>query len=375
MEIYHSRKWSFDSPPEQAFEQAFAAAHDAKHGILMANGTVTLQAALIALGVGEGDEVIVPALTWIATAMAARYVGATPVFADMNPNTLCLDPASVAAALSQRTKAIIPVHLYGSMADLDAIRELAGECGAAVIEDCAHMHGGKWRGRGVGTWGRIGSFSFQESKTMSSGEGGICITNDDELADRLFRIKHIGYGRGTSQGGARTGPPTGLQCHNFRATAFQAAILSDQLEDLPQRLERYQKTADVIRARLADVPGVRVQSPGAEAGPQGFYTLPLLFDDPSWRKVTGGRLREIIVAEGLSLAASYGPVYRHKLFNLQPDQYGMVAGGCPIAEELGSERTVCLPHPWLDADEEDIKTVTTIVEKVARLGGEAFRGE
>ncbi|MBP5638881.1 MAG: aminotransferase class I/II-fold pyridoxal phosphate-dependent enzyme, partial [Victivallales bacterium] len=145
-ELYLSRAWSFNSETEQAFERAFAESHDAQHGIFMANGTVTLECALLALGVGPGDEVIVPGLTWIATAMAVHYVGATVVFADVEADTFCLDPVSVEERITPKTKAIIPVHLYGSMADLEKLLAIARKHNLYVVEDCAHMQGGFWNG-------------------------------------------------------------------------------------------------------------------------------------------------------------------------------------------------------------------------------------
>ena len=168
----------------------------------MANGTTTLECSLAVLGVGTGDEVIVPALTWMATALSAFYVGANPVIVDIDPKTLCMDPAAMEAAITPKTKAIIPVHVYGSTADLEKILAIADKHGIPVVEDCAHMQGGFWNGRGVGSWGKVGSFSFQQSKTMASGEGGICITSDPELAEKIYLLKHIGYSRGVKQGQA-----------------------------------------------------------------------------------------------------------------------------------------------------------------------------
>lgn len=137
----------------------------------MSNGTVTIESALHALGIGPGDEVIVPALTWIATAMAVHYVGATPVFADIEADTWCIDPAKIESAITPATKAVIPVHLYGSMADMEKIMDIADKNNLHVIEDCAHAQGGVWDGKGLGSIGVVVSFSFQESKTLSSGEG------------------------------------------------------------------------------------------------------------------------------------------------------------------------------------------------------------
>ena len=364
-EVYYSRKWSFNGPVEQEFAQAFADYHGAKHGIFMANGTVTLQCALGALDISPGDEVIVPALTWIATAMAVRYLGALPVFVDIDPETLCLDPEKVREAITAKTKAIIPVHLYGSMADIDALLAIAKESNLAVIEDCAHMQGGKWNGRGAGSWGDVGSFSFQESKTVSSGEGGICLTNDDRLADRLYRQKHIGYAAGTTQGKAAQGPPPGLCCHNFRGTEFQAVILMDQLNGLETLIDRYSANAAKIEQRLSGVPGVRVQARGRKASPQGYYSLVFIFDEEPLADVPLQYISEAIAAEGLGLAPTYGPVYRHLLFNLSPEQYRIHGESCPVAETTGTTRSLCLAHQHLMSDDKIIDTIGNIIAKVA----------
>ncbi len=363
-ELYLSGQWSFDSPTEQAFARAYAAHHDARHGVFMANGTVTLESALVALGVGPGDEVILPALTWMATAMAVHYVGATPVFVDVEPTTLCLDPAAAEAAITPRTSAVIAVHLYGGMADLEAVTALAKRHNLAVIEDCAHMQGGKWAGRGVGSWGDVGSFSFQQSKTLSSGEGGICLTNDDRLADRMFRVKHIGYASGERQGLA-SGPPAGLMCHNFRATAFQALILHNQLGQLEDRLVRYNRTRDIIEAELTDAPGFRVQSRGRKATLQGYYNLILLADEGPLADVPRSLLLEALAAEGLRLGGTYGPVYRHALYNMSAQTYRVAEGRCPVAEETACNRVFGMSHPWLDVDAESARTIGRVFAKVA----------
>ncbi len=365
-DIYLSRQWSFNSSVEQEFERAFADYHGARHGIFMANGTVTLECALTALNVGPGDEVIVPGLTWMATAMAVHYAGATPVFVDIEPTTLCLDPEKVRAAITPRTKAIIPVHIFGSMANLDAILAIGRERGLSVIEDCAHMQGGKWRERGVGSWGDIGSFSFQQSKTLSCGEGGICLTNDDNLAERLYRLKHIGYARGMKQGQADAGPPPGLTCHNFRCTAFQAGILLDQLASLEQLIAKYEESASVIGKMLSDSDGVRIQARGKEASPQGYYGLVLIFDRGAAVKVPVGRLQQAMAAEGLPCGGTYGPVYRHMLYNAKLGTY-RIAGGetCPVTEGAGTGHAVCIPHQRLASDESTIEAMGKIIAKVA----------
>lgn len=363
LEVFLSRQWSFNGPQEQAFAREFADYHGAKHGIFMANGTVTLQCALQALGVGPGDEVIIPGLTWPATAMAVIYVGATPVFVDIDADSLCLDHTLIEAAITPNTKAIIPVHLYGGMADMEAILEIADRHKLSVIEDCAHAHGGIWNGRGVGSWGHVGSFSFQQSKTMASGEGGICLTNDDELAERLYRLKHIGYPPASAQGKATVGPAADLVCNNFRGTDFQAVILRDQLADLKVLIDTYNANATIIEERLAGVPGVRVQARGRLADPQSYYAFGIILDDEIMT-VPLARIIEALAAEGLPANASYGPVYKHILWNLAEDKFRFAEGGCPVADGIGTKNTLVFLHQVLGSEPEVIETMAEILVKV-----------
>ncbi len=364
-EVYLSRQWSFGGPEEKAFNAEFAQYHGAKHGIFMANGTVTLQCALGALGVGPGDEVIMPALTWPATAMAALYVGATPVFVDIEPTTLCLDPQAFEAAITPRTKAVIPVHIYGGTADLEQVLAIADKHAIAVVEDCAHAQGGKWNGRGLGSWGAVGSFSFQQSKTMASGEGGICLTNDDELAERIYRMKHIGYNHGTAQGKAAVGPPPGLQCHNFRGTDFQAVILRSQLEQLEERIATYNSNAAILEERLNALPGVRVQSRGRLADPQSYYAFAVSLVDGPIAQLPLETVQAALGAEGFGTGRTYGTVYGHVLFNASPETYRIANGSCPVSEGLGTNQTLTFLHYWLGSDQDTISAIGDAFEKVA----------
>jgi L-glutamine:2-deoxy-scyllo-inosose/3-amino-2,3-dideoxy-scyllo-inosose aminotransferase len=363
-ELYLSRAWSFNSPTEQEFEKAYAKYHGAKHGIFMVNGTVTLECGLLALGVGKGDEVIIPALTWIATATAVRDVGAKPVFVDIEPTTLCMDPVKFEQAITPKTKAVIPVHLYGSMADLDKIIRIAKKHKLGVIEDCAHMQGGVWNGRGAGSWGDVGSFSFQQSKTVSAGESGICLTSDDELADMIFRAKHIGYPNGVEQGGAKQGPPEGLRCHNYRGTAFQALILADQLKGLRKLIGTYNRSAAEIEKTVAGLKGVRVQARGRMADPQGYYCLVLIFDSAPMKDIPLSNIIAALSAEGLGCGGTYGPVYKHILFNMEKNDYRIDGGSCPVAEGIGTLRSACISHPVLGNDMKTIRKICTIIAKV-----------
>lgn len=361
-QLYRSRRWSAFHEAEPAFAQAFAAHHGAAHGIFAINGTVTLQCALSAYGIGPGDEVIVPAVTWYATAMAVHHAGASPVLIDIEADTLCIDPEKIAAAITPRTRAIIPVHLFGSMADMDRIMAIAGRHDLRVIEDCAHMHGGVWNGTRVGSIGDVGSFSFQHSKTMSSGEGGICITNDPQIAERLYRIAHIGYAPGQAQGKATSGPPKGLPCYNFRATAFQAVILHEQLKGLESRLERYRQGAKYLQERLAGRTKVRLQAPGRRADAQGFWGWVMLFDDPGYADIPLDLIQKALEAEGLPSMRIWDPVYRFILFNLSPGEY-RVDQECTVAERL-VPRSLWLMHAYLGLEMRVLEKVGDALEKV-----------
>ncbi len=367
-DIYLSRKWSFNSECEQEFSRKFAAYCGAKHGIFMVNGTVTLESALHALGVKAGDEVIVPGNTWIATAMSAVYLGAKPVFVDVEPDTLCLDPAQVRLAITRKTKAIIPVHLFGSMADMDKFMALSKETGIPVVEDCAHAQGGVWKGKGLGSIGQVGSFSFQQSKTLSSGEGGICLTQDDELADKLFRIKHIGYGAGQKQGQAASGPAKGLVCHNYRGVEFTAAILTDSLKHLKAQTALRDANAQYFTSLIQDVPGISVQARGRRADVQSYYNFVMLLDPTALKPgYTIKEVKEALAAEGMPCGSGYGPVYRHLLWNMPASAFRIHSGA--MVEETSSHRMLNLMHTWLLTNKTVMKAMATAVRKVMTAYG------
>ena len=184
--------WPEPGPRNAEFAARFAAYQGASHGIVMVNGTVTMEVALKALGIGWGDEVIVPALTFAATAYAAIAAGALPVIVDVEPERWTIDPDAVEAAITPRTRAIMPVHLGQQMADMDRLAAIADRHGLAIVEDCAHAHGQQWGGRGAGCIGAFGSFSHQSSKTLTAGEGGTLLTGDDDLARRAHSIIDCG---------------------------------------------------------------------------------------------------------------------------------------------------------------------------------------
>ena len=365
-EMFLSHKWSFYGIYENEFAERYAKFTGAKYASMMANGTVTLECALRAFGVGPGDEVIVPAQTWIATAMAVIYLGATPVIVDIEPDTLCMDPKAFEAAITKKTKAVIPVHLFGSMADLDKIIKIAKKHGIKVLEDCAHAHGGMWKGRGVGSWGDAGSWSFQQSKIMTSGEGGAVTTNDEHIWDLVGRLSHIGYQRGAKQGQKSTPPPEGLICHNYRVTEFQAIILLDQLTRLAKDTKLREKSADYLREKLEAIPGVKVQAKGRCATQQGYYIYSLCVDDSMLKPgIDIKQVAAAIKAEGaigVSPTWSGQPVYTQQLWSVPKKMYRIESND--VAEKVIRKQQLGINLTWLMAKRSEQKKLVEALDKV-----------
>src|SRR5215212_8386075 len=251
LEVLRSGEWWYGEKVRQ-FEREFADFQGAAYGVTCTNGTTAIEMGLRALGVVGGDEVIVPPYTFIATASAVVTVGAVPVFADIDPETLCLDPLDAARKISPRTRAIIPVHVGGRIADMARINELAKTHNLAVLEDAAHAWGSQSEGRGAGTLGRCGTFSFQVSKNLTAGEGGILVTDDKELADLCRSFSHCGRTEGSEwYDHSNLGS-------NLRITEFQAALLLAQLARLEDHVARRERNAALLDEALADISAIRL---------------------------------------------------------------------------------------------------------------------
>jgi len=244
----------------ERFEREFADLCGTRAAISIANGTSALHLALLALGVGPGDEVIVPSLTYIATANAVRYCGAEPVFADIEPETWCLDPNAVETAVTDRTRGVIAVHLYGHPADMDAIQTVADRHGLWIVEDAAESHGAKYRGRPTGGLGSIGVFSFYGNKIVTSGEGGAITVDDRELEERIRLLR----GQGMDPARRYYFPIVG---YNYRLTNVACAILCAQLERFPELIAGRQRIFDGYRRRLEGVAGIGFQPVATWATP------------------------------------------------------------------------------------------------------------
>ncbi|MCX7846728.1 MAG: DegT/DnrJ/EryC1/StrS family aminotransferase [bacterium] len=321
LDVLDSGKWWYGARVQQ-FERAFAAFHDAEFGITTTSGTTALETALLALGIGAGDEVIVPPYTFLATASAVLRVNAVPVFADIQPHTLCLDPDDVERKISPKTKAIIPVHLAGHVADMDRFSTIARQHNLYVIEDACHAWGSQWRGKGVGALGDCGVFSFQASKNITSAEGGIILTNNAELA-RECR-SYVNCGR-------REGKPWYehfLLGSNLRMTEFQAALLLAQLSRLPAQNERRAANAQRLFDGLRDLPALRLIQNDPRITRRAYHFFPFRLDLAALQ-VSRARFKDALAAEGVPTMIGYDrPLYKNPLFQRTWDRG---PASCPIS--------------------------------------------
>jgi len=318
--------WLTQGPKVAAFEKAFGARHGVKHAIAVTSATTGLHLALAALDIGPGDEVIVPAFTWVATANVVLYCGATPVFADVDRATFNVDPKDLRQRVTSRTKAVIPVHLFGLCADMDAVRAVLRP-DIKIIEDAACAAGASWQGRSAGALGDLGVFSFHPRKSITTGEGGMVTTNDDNLAERVKMLRN--HGASLSEEERHRGPRPyllpdfDLLGFNYRMTDLQGAVGMVQLKKLDQFIDERAHMAARYREELADVPWLRLpQEPkhGRHAW-QAFVT----YVDPTKAPRPRNEIMEYLQQRGISTRPGTHAVhmlgYYRKRFGSKQDDF------------------------------------------------------
>lgn len=374
MRVLESGNWGgFPSPNREAnaFAEKFASYHDAKYGICACNGTVTLEIALRAAGIQAGDEVIVPPLTWIATAAAPVYLNAVPVFADVDPHTYCLDPDRMEEAITERTRAVIPVHLGCSFADMDRIMKIADKHNLIVIEDCAHMHGGKWKGQGAGSIGHLGSFSFQSSKLLTAGEGGLILTNDKELEEKCQSL--VNCGRKETGYNSYEGDLFGF---NYRITEFQAALLSLQLDRLGEQHQRREANINYFSERLQAIGGLVPVKRDPRITTFACYEYILRYRSESFQGASLDRFAQALEAEGIPCDPYfYTPIYQRALFPLRSSEYPVCrerygealhpeSVDCPVSEKAAYEEALWFHHSLFLGSRNDMDDMLLAIEKI-----------
>ena len=345
--VVRDGSWGGYSQKIEEFETAFASLHRVPYGIACVNGTIALEVALRSLGIQCGDEVIVPAITFIATASSVLLCHGVPVFADIDPVTLNLSPEAVKAAITPRTRAIIPVHFGGQPADMDALSEIARSHGLATVEDAAHAHGALWQGTPVGNFGDIATFSFQAFKLVTSGEGGMILTRSEELAEKCRA--YCNHGRSAS-GGWFEHFTLGT---NYRMTGFQAAVLSEQLARLEAQTRTRQANVARLRERLASIEGLRLDADDPRVTSQPNYLLTLRYAPSAFNGLDREVFLRALQAEGIPAKASYPyPLYRNPLFhrkNLPPCACGTWKGTQDYESLYLPEcERVCRDGVWLE---------------------------
>ena len=369
-EVVKSGKWGLGGTKVGEFEEAFAKYCGTKYGIAAANGTITLRLALEALGVGPGDEVILPGLTFQATAASVLDVNAVPILVDVDPRTYNIDPEAIKAAITPRTKCIVPVHLYGRVADMDAIMDIANKHNLFVLEDCAHQHGSEWDGKRVGSIGNIGSFSLQAFKILNAGEGGVLTTNDDRLSDLLYSLRHTGTP-------VRPDAPS-IQSGNYRITEFQAAILLAQMTRLDEQNALRDKNVLYMEDKLKDVEGIRVLYRSPKITKQSYFRWVLQYDTKAWEGIPISKFLEAFYAETensiqcskpytqLNDSFAYRP-HSKKTHNLSPEYWKAIDPkrfDLPVCKRAVEEEAFCFYQTILLADRQSCDNIVNSIKKI-----------
>ena len=373
LRVLRSGHWGrLDGIEVTGFEQRFATLHGCRHGIAVVNGTVSLRLGLMAGGLRAEDEVVVPPYTFFSTASAVVEANMVPVFADIDLDTFNLDPAAFEAAITSRTRAVIPVHFAGQPADMDAIRAIARKRKLLVIEDAAHAHGAAHRSGPAGSLAHLASFSFQSSKNLTSGEGGIITTNDAALAEACRSLHNCGR------------IPAGVwyEHHvlsaNYRLGEFQGALLDAQLDRLEAQTRTRDRNGKYLAARLATLPGLHPQRRPDFCTRHAYHLFMLRLDAREFGAPRGAVI-DALRAEGVPCSPGYGfslprqPMFRNRAFGPYLPQassrldYGDVR--CPNSDLICREQGVWLEQSLMLGPRADMDDVARAFEKIHEQRG------
>jgi len=381
--VTESGNWSYNGPMEREFRKKWAEYVGTKYAITAANGTVTLQLAWEALDIGFGDEVIVPGMTWQATAASVIDVNAIPILVDVEEDSWCIDPSAIEAAITERTKAIAVVHLYGTICNMDKIMDIARRYKLYVVEDCAHQHGSVYKGKEVGSIGDIGSFSLQNSKVFTSGEGGILTTNSFEYAEKLDALRNCGRRPVTEE---KFGTDTGnyisegkfIQSGNYRITEFQAAILIGQLERLAEQIALREKNALYLNDKLNSIDGIMTMRREKGTEVQSYFNFAFRYDKNYFKGLPVQKFREALSAElNFPFASCYEPLNdcqlyspltkkRHRISEEYINMINPSRFDLPVCTKAYKEEAVCCHHKLLMGTKKDMDYVIDAIEKIKK---------
>ena len=367
--VIKSGQWGgypYPGKETKAFIEKFLKLQGGNYAVLMMNGTVTMEVALRAANIGWGDEVLVPAYTFQATAAAPMAAGAIPVIVDIDPNTYCIDPQAAEAAITEKTRAIIPVHLGAQMADMDAIMQLADKYNLVVVEDCAHAHGAKWRGQGAGTIGHFGSFSMQSSKTMTAGEGGVLICRDADMALRATSIMDCGRPHDANGEMVTMGA-------NYRVSELQAALLNVAIERFPAQAQEREAMVAYMDEALSEVPGVRVLPRDERHTTRSFYRY-IFAIDPATFGAEHELVCDALDSEGIPCWVGYEAMHHYELFqpglsklavpSAFPQRFNFSQMNLPEAERACQQEAVWFDESIFRAGQQGVDDAVAALKKI-----------
>lgn len=366
-----SGRWGgspYPGPNTALFAEKFAELQGGGHAVPMMNGTITMEVALRAADIGWGDEVIIPAYTFQATAYAPMVVGAIPVIVDIDPDTYCIDPEQVKKAITEKTKAIIVVHIAAQMADMDAIMEIASKHNLVVIEDSAHAHGAQWRGFGSGTIGDFGSFSLQSAKILTTGEGGVLLCKNPEMAQRAASIIDCG----------RPKDPEGKQFTmgvNYRWTEVHAALGLAALERFPEQSKQRSAMADYLEEALSEIPGIKLLKRDLRHTKRSLYRY-IFKIDPEFFGCNNETFCYALKAEGIPVDTGYPPMNHYELFqpalsrlpvpSAFPEYFDFNKMSFPVTEQASWVESIWMGESIFRSDEKGVDDLVTGVNKLIK---------
>jgi dTDP-4-amino-4,6-dideoxygalactose transaminase len=365
-DVVRSGKWFSGTGSEcREFAAEWARLHDARFAVPCSNGTHALEIALRAAGVTAGDEVITTPYTFIATGAACVQVNAVPIFADVDPASFNLDPASVEAAITERTRAILVVHIAGNPADLDALSEIARRKNLLLIEDAAQAHLSEWRERKVGAIGRAGTFSFQASKNLNAGEGGVVVTDDEETFEQAWSLVNCGRVR---EGGWYEHR---MLSGNFRMTEFQAALLRSQMRRLPEQTRLRNENALYLARALSEIEGILPLTRDERVTCHAYHKFIFRYRPEAFGGLPRQDFLKALQAEGIPCHPGYDPMYRSPAFKINPETHPFAGRVDYSGLHLPGVEQACSEAVWLDqrlllAPRSELDDIPTAILKIQR---------
>ena len=374
VDVVRSGKWGNPDCGDliREFEDEFAAFCGARYALTCVNGSVALRLALIASGVKPGDEVIIPPYTFIATSTIVLEANCVPVFVDIDPDTYNLDPRKIEAAITSRTKAIIPVHFAGQACEMDEIMAIAKKHNLKVIEDACHGHGAEYKGKMLGSIGDAGCFSFQSSKNLTSGEGGMVITNDENLFDMMNSLRNVGRVKG-----GQWYEHHYLGC-NYRMTQLQVVLLISQLKRLREQTMKRHQNGTYLNSLLKKIDGIKPLERGKGETLHSYHIYIFKYDKSKFNNLPKTEFAQMLAAEGVPCFMGYPePLYKQPLFQKKnfmcyaiPEEVSYKDVYCPVTEKACYEEAVWILQHAMLGPKDDMDKFAEAILKIQKAVNE-----